>query len=211
MTNKTLLPVILITGFVLSAALVLVSVYSIIETNRQLENLLDKSTENIDLAGDQIPPSLDDQILRAQNKLRSASNNIRARKGQILSHAFGARRALDGYVIDQNSIQNIRNAQTLLNDIAENSRLILQRNEEIESETLRLYSLYQRKIETILNAKKLQKESQFGITFWAGLLGLIAAISGIAIAWRKDSLDHKKDLREQLSILQNEIEVEVKA
>lgn len=195
-SNKILV-VFLFSALTISVGLLAVSITSMVESNRQLQTLLDIDPNILETIPSEAPPSIDEQILIVQNKLRVASNSIRRRKGDILSHAFGAQRALDGYVIDERAVASLRNARELINDIAENSKLILERNEEIEEESLRLYSLYQRKIETLLAAKQVQKDSSFGMAFWAGLFGLIATVSGIALAWRKDALEHRKDLREQ--------------
>lgn len=183
--------------FVCSVILLIVSLTSINKANNRLAQILDVVPEYIDLTNRDLAPSIDDQILAVQEKLRIASNRIRTKKAQISSHADQAVRA-----IDQSGEQNLNDARSLVSDILENSKIVLERNEEIEAETLRLYSLYQQKIETLLAAKQAQKESSFGISFWAGLAGLLATISGVVVAWRQDNLSHKKDHREFLKLQQ---------
>jgi hypothetical protein len=197
MRQHPIITVALAIVFICSAVLLATSVVSINEANKRLGKILDVTPEQINLASRDPAPSIDDQILSVQGKLRTASNGIRTKKAQINFHATQAVRA-----IDSPGEQSLRDAKSLLKDILENSKIVLQRNEEIEAETLRLYSLYQRKIEILLSAKQAQKESSFGMTFWAGLIGLLTTISGMLIAWRQDNLSHKKDHREFLKLRQ---------
>jgi hypothetical protein len=182
-------------GFVISLGVLATSIVSITNANQRLEEILNINLEAASRPSPTLELSIDDQILQAQNKLRIASNGIRTRKVEIRRHAFDA---IDE--ISSSGQAGISQATKILNDIAENSKKILQRNEEIEAETLHIYSLYQKKIETIIAAKDAQEESTFGLTFWAGIGGLFATLSTVVIAWRKDRLDHIAESRELVKL-----------
>ena len=56
---------------------------------------------------------------------------------------------------------------------------------------------YQQKIEDLDRAK--EERSQFGVAFWTALVGILASISGMILAWRKDrreivELKHKLEM-----------------
>lgn len=165
----------------LSGLLVAASIYMYSQANKQLGRVLKVGSVPVEEREPQPPPSLDDKITAVQQKLRIAANGIRTKKGQIRSHASNAIRA-----IDARGEQSLDEAKNLMRDVAENSKIILKRNEEIETELLNLSRLYQQKIERILAAKKIQQESGLGFAFWTGLVGMVATISKIVLDWRKD-------------------------
>lgn len=184
--------------FIVSILLLTASLVAINKANIRLGAILDVTPEIVKLSSHNPAPSIDDQILVVQRELQVASNGIKTNKTLINFKASQAVRA-----INRTGEQGLREAKSLLNDILENSKIVLQRNEEIEAETLHIYSLYQRKIEILLSAKQAQKESGFGVAFWAGLIGIFATISGMVIAWRQDNLSHKKNHLEFLKLRQD--------
>ena len=191
MSSKETIIGILAIGLIASLALLIYSALTINKANERLGDILSVSDAPVTQPVASDPEDLDQQILNVQNKLRVASNGIRDRKYQIRTHVTRAIRE-----INSSSERNLQEAKNLLTDIAINSGRILKQNEEIEAESMKLYSLYQKKIETILAAKEVQKKSGFGVSFWVSIIGIIATISGIILAWRKDRLDHIKEKRQ---------------
>ena len=177
-------------GLFLSLALLMYSAFTINKANNHLAEILNITDVPVQQPSASEPENIDEQILDVQNKLRVASNGIRNRKYQIRSRVTRAIRE-----IDISSERSLQEAKNLLAGIAINSGRILKQNEEIEAKSMKLYSLYQKKIETILAAKEAQEKSKFGISFWVAIIGIISTVSGIIIAWRKDRFAHFKEKR----------------
>ena len=174
---KDKISIFLILGiFTISSALILYALYVNQRSHQQLISVIDSKLT--------LPPinssaqnilSLDEQIRQARRGLQQASFRIDNLKNQISIHANNAANQ-----------RTISSAQRLLDDIAKNSDKVVEQNREIQENILELTSLYQQKVEDIYKARGPEKKSGLGLSFWAGIVGLVASISGIILAWRKD-------------------------
>lgn len=80
----------------------------------------------------------------------------------------------------------IEEVKEILQDIDGNSKKIVSQNEELMNDITLLNHLYEQKIENIYKAKTNVKTNNFNISFWSGVLGIVATISSLFLAWRKD-------------------------
>lgn len=161
---------------VISSALILYTLYVNQRSHRELISVIDSklTLPPINTSAQNIL-SLDEQIKQARQGLQQASFRIDSLKNQISIHANNA-----------SNQRTIQAAQRLLNDIASNSEKVVVQNQEIQERILDLTSLYQQKVEDIYKARGSEKKSGLGLSFWIGVVGLVASVSGIILAWRKD-------------------------
>lgn len=129
--------------------------------------------------------TLDEQIQVARRQLQKASFEINKLKSRISIHASNAANQ-----------RTIAEAQRLLNDISQNSEKVVVQNQQIQEQMGEIIALYQQKVEQIYKAKDEQKNTGLGLAFWVGFIGVLASVSSIVLAWRKDKreiveLEHK--------------------
>lgn len=173
--------------FLISCGLVGYSIYQNHTANEEFTEILKQqlnfpistSTTNTPVL------TLDEQIQIARRQLQKASFEINKLKSRISIHAS-----------DAANQRTIAEAQRLLNDISQNSEKVVVQNQQIQEQMAEIIALYQQKVEQIYKAKDEKSNTGFGLAFWVGVIGILASISSIVLAWKKDKreiveLEHK--------------------
>jgi hypothetical protein len=124
------------------------------------------------------PDRLDQQILRLQGELNRASWP-------------------DEVSMSSLRLQTQAGSDELRRKALDDAASAARRRDEVRQLLIELSMAYQQKIENIYRAR--EKTPQFGVAFWTAMIGILASISGMVLAWRKDrreilELRHKLDM-----------------
>lgn len=180
MQSKALFSTGLFLGLISATLIVAFMIYSV-QSQQRVSKLLDGLQAN-PIVTTSPDPTTDQQITEARIRIADADRRLSELKSRISAHANNAQDLIRaGQALDQ--------VEDLITDIALNSQRVAEAHADLEAEVIRMEALYNQKVDELRESITGSESGALGLSFWVGVVGIIASFSAMVIAWRKDHRD----------------------